>query len=71
MRQASSDRQRHAPAHSLQRLRVQQPLDRGPHDARRGAEDQQALEAGGEVLRLVVPEGVFLVRRRRGDRHDP
>jgi hypothetical protein len=48
----------------LQRLRVQQPLHRGPDDGQRGHEDQHALEAAGEVLGLVVAVGVVVVGRR-------
>ena len=62
-------RQHHAHAQRLQRLRRAQPLDRGPADPQRGDQDQRALEGAGEILRLVVAEGVVLVGRAAGDGH--
>ncbi|MCY1530804.1 hypothetical protein D9M68_660100 [compost metagenome] len=62
-------RQRQAPAQLLQRLRRQQPQHRHPQDGDGGGHDQQALEAGREVLGLVVAVGMVLVGRALGDGH--
>ena len=60
---------RHAPAELLQRLRIHQTVDRGPENAQRGSKDQHALEAGREILGLVVAMRMVLVGGALGDRH--
>mmetsp|Transcript_20377 Transcript_20377/g.78064 ORF Transcript_20377/g.78064 Transcript_20377/m.78064 type:complete len:317 (-) Transcript_20377:785-1735(-) len=52
-----------AQADGLQRLRVPPMLVGAPKDAEAGGNDQDALEAAGEVLRLVVAVGVLGIRR--------
>ena len=54
------DRHDEADADLLQRLRVQQPFDRGDADGDCRNENQETLEAAGEVLRLAVAVGVWL-----------
>ena len=62
-------RQRDAQRDGVERLRVGEPVNRGPDDAQRRGEDQHALEAAGEVFGLVVAIGVAIVGRslRDGD----
>ncbi len=62
-------RQRQAPADRLQRLRIEQPLHRRPQNRARCKEDQQAFEAGREILGFEVPIGMVRVGRSRRDRH--
>ena len=51
--------------HVLERLGVHDPAPRRHPDPACRDEDERALEAAGEVLGFVVPEGVLLVRRTR------
>lgn len=55
----------------LQRLRVQQAVDRRTRNAERCDEDHPAFEAAREILRLVVTVGmIFVGRTRRNREHD-
>src|SRR3546814_20760557 len=51
-----TSRQHEAETHLFERRRVQQALDRGPHDGRGGDEDQGAFHGRGEVLGLRSEE---------------
>ena len=62
-------RQPQAPAHLFERLRVEQPVPGRPEDAAGHAHDEQALEARGKVLGLVVAIRVVVVGRQLRHRH--
>jgi myo-inositol catabolism protein IolS len=57
-------RHRDADADIAQRLRVQQAVDRRHADRHRGDQDQPALDPGREIIGLLVPVRVLLVRGR-------
>lgn len=60
-----------APAGRFEGLGLEQAFRRGGDDGQRGAEDEDAFEAAGEIFGLAVAKGVAPVRRQAGDQDHP